>query len=55
MYRGGGSLRLAGLCAGRRLRQFGGRKMNVFYLIGAAAAAGLMVYLLVSLLNAEDL
>lgn len=29
--------------------------MNLFYLIGAASAAGLLVYLLVALLKAEDL
>lgn len=29
--------------------------MNVFYLIGALSAAGLLVYLLVALLKAEDL
>jgi K+-transporting ATPase KdpF subunit len=29
--------------------------MNIFYLIGSAATAGLLVYLLVALLKAEDL
>lgn len=29
--------------------------MNIFYVIGALAAAGLMVYLVVALLKAEDL
>ncbi|MYM76108.1 MULTISPECIES: potassium-transporting ATPase subunit F [Duganella] len=29
--------------------------MNTFYLIGAIAAAGLLVYLVVALLKAEDL
>ncbi|HZV65280.1 MAG TPA: K(+)-transporting ATPase subunit F [Telluria sp.] len=29
--------------------------MNTFYVIGAVAAAGLMVYLVVALLKAEDL
>ncbi|MBV6320228.1 MULTISPECIES: potassium-transporting ATPase subunit F [Duganella] len=29
--------------------------MNTFYLIGALAAAGLLVYLVVALLKAEDL
>jgi K+-transporting ATPase KdpF subunit len=29
--------------------------MNTFYLIGAAASAGLLVYLVVALLKAEDL
>jgi K+-transporting ATPase KdpF subunit len=29
--------------------------MNLFYVIGALAAAGLLVYLLVALLKAEDL
>lgn len=29
--------------------------MNLFYLIGAVTAAGLLVYLLAALLNAEDL
>ncbi|MBJ7309652.1 K(+)-transporting ATPase subunit F [Duganella sp. BJB488] len=29
--------------------------MNTFYLIGALASAGLLVYLVVALLKAEDL
>lgn len=29
--------------------------MNLFYVIGGVAAAGLLVYLLVALLKAEDL
>lgn len=29
--------------------------MNTFYIVGAAVAAGLLVYLIVALLNAEDL
>ena len=29
--------------------------MNLFYVIGALTAAGLLVYLLVALLKAEDL
>ncbi|MCU6496470.1 K(+)-transporting ATPase subunit F [Rugamonas sp. FT82W] len=29
--------------------------MNAFYLIGALASAGLLVYLVVALLKAEDL
>jgi K+-transporting ATPase KdpF subunit len=29
--------------------------MNLFYLIGALAAGALLVYLIVALLNAEDL
>lgn len=29
--------------------------MNLFYMIGGVAAAGLLVYLLVALLKAEDL
>lgn len=29
--------------------------MNLFYLIGAVSAAGLLVYLLFALLKAEDL
>lgn len=29
--------------------------MNTFYLIGAVVSAGLLIYLLVALLNAEDL
>ncbi len=29
--------------------------MNMFYVIGAIVAAGLLVYLTVALLNAEDL
>ncbi|MYN20774.1 K(+)-transporting ATPase subunit F [Rugamonas sp. FT107W] len=29
--------------------------MNIFYLIGALASAGLLVYLVVALLKAEDL
>jgi K+-transporting ATPase KdpF subunit len=55
IYRGDSRLRLVGLCAGDRLRQAGGPAMNLFYVIGALTAAGLLVYLLVALLNAEDL
>ena len=29
--------------------------MNIFYLIGSIATAGLLIYLLVALLKAEDL
>lgn len=29
--------------------------MNLFYLIGAIASAGLLVYLVIALLNAENL
>ncbi len=29
--------------------------MNLFYMIGAVCAAGLLVYLVVALLNAEEL
>lgn len=29
--------------------------MNIFYLVGALVAAGLLVYLLLALINAEDL
>lgn len=29
--------------------------MNIFYVVGAVATAGLLVYLLVALLKAEDL
>lgn len=29
--------------------------MTIFYLIGAVTAAGLLVYLIVALLNAEEL
>jgi K+-transporting ATPase KdpF subunit len=29
--------------------------MNLFYTIGALTAAGLLIYLLVALLNAEDM
>ncbi|MDY7577143.1 K(+)-transporting ATPase subunit F [Herbaspirillum sp. RTI4] len=29
--------------------------MNAFYLLGALVAAGLLVYLIVALLNAEEL
>ena len=29
--------------------------MNTFYVIGALVASGLLVYLIVALLNAEDL
>jgi len=29
--------------------------MNIFYLVGSFATAGLLVYLLVALLKAEDL
>ena len=29
--------------------------MNIFYVIGAVVAAGLLAYLVVALINAEDL
>jgi K+-transporting ATPase KdpF subunit len=29
--------------------------MNIFYVVGALVAAGLLVYLVVALINAEDL
>ncbi|SCY51281.1 K+-transporting ATPase, KdpF subunit [Nitrosospira sp. Nsp13] len=29
--------------------------MNMFYVIGAVVAAGLLIYLVVALINAEDL
>ena len=29
--------------------------MNIFYIIGAVVAAGLLAYLVVALINAEDL
>lgn len=29
--------------------------MNVFYVVGAIVAAGLLVYLVLALINAEDL
>nr|WP_083757429.1 K(+)-transporting ATPase subunit F [Janthinobacterium sp. Marseille] len=29
--------------------------MNMFYLVGAVVAVGLLIYLLAALLNAEDL
>jgi K+-transporting ATPase KdpF subunit len=29
--------------------------MNIFYIVGALVAAGLLVYLVVALINAEDL
>ena len=29
--------------------------MNMFYVIGAVVAAGLLIYLVVALVNAEDL
>jgi K+-transporting ATPase KdpF subunit len=29
--------------------------MNIFYIIGAVVSAGLLVYLIVALLNAENL
>ncbi len=29
--------------------------MNIFYLIGAVASAGLLIYLIVALLKAEEL
>ncbi|CAG9932913.1 K+-transporting ATPase, F subunit [Candidatus Nitrotoga arctica] len=37
------------------MRQAGGTSMNTFYVIGAAVATGLLVYLVVALLKAEDL
>jgi K+-transporting ATPase KdpF subunit len=37
----------------RRLRKAGRAQMNAFYVIGALSSAGLLVYLLVALLNAE--
>jgi K+-transporting ATPase KdpF subunit len=38
-----------------RLRKTGRTSMNAFYIVGALAAAGLLVYLVVALLKAEDL
>ncbi|KIO49771.1 K(+)-transporting ATPase subunit F [Nitrosospira sp. NpAV] len=29
--------------------------MNTFYIIGAVVAAGLLIYLVIALINAEDL
>ncbi|WP_074631828.1 K(+)-transporting ATPase subunit F [Nitrosospira multiformis] len=29
--------------------------MNMFYVIGAVVAAGLLIYLVIALINAEDL
>jgi K+-transporting ATPase KdpF subunit len=43
------------LCAGDWVRQTGRTAMNAFYIIGAAVSAGLLVYLIVALLNAENL
>jgi K+-transporting ATPase KdpF subunit len=40
---------------GRRLRQTARWKVNLFYVIGMLSAAGLFVYLLVALLDAENL
>ena len=39
----------------RGMRQAGRTQMNTFYVIGAVVATGLLVYLIVALLNAEDL
>ncbi len=39
----------------RRVRQIGRYAMNIFYLIGAVASAGLLIYLIVALLKAEEL
>ena len=38
-----------------RLRKAGGKTMTLFYVIGAFVSTGLLVYLVVALLNAEDL
>jgi len=38
-----------------RLPQTGATAMNTFYFVGAVVAAGLLVYLIVVLLNAENL
>ena len=40
---------------GRRMRKAGETAMIPFYLVGAIAAAGLLLYLVVALLNAEEL
>jgi K+-transporting ATPase KdpF subunit len=40
---------------GRRLRCAGRAQMNSLYVLGAVASAGLLVYLVVALLKAEDL
>ncbi|CDG81350.1 K+-transporting ATPase, F subunit [Janthinobacterium agaricidamnosum NBRC 102515 = DSM 9628] len=37
------------------MRQIGRPEMNAFYVLGAIVSAGLLVYLLVALLKAEDL
>lgn len=42
------------VCIGNRLRETGGTHMSTFYLIGAVVSAGLMVYLVIALLNAEE-
>jgi K+-transporting ATPase KdpF subunit len=42
-----------GVCM--RLREIGGTSMNTFYILGAVVATGLLVYLVIALLKAEDL
>ncbi|MMZ71585.1 F subunit of K+-transporting ATPase [compost metagenome] len=37
------------------LQQAGRTSMNMFYVVGAVVAVGLLIYLLAALLNAEDL
>ncbi|HEY0894498.1 MAG TPA: hypothetical protein VGE32_15665 [Cellvibrio sp.] len=45
----------ADLRAGRRLQSFGGKIMNLFYVLGAGVAVFLLIYLVVALVNAEKL
>ena len=55
IYWGNRSVSTDDLCVRCGVRQTGGKPMNMFYVIGAAVAAGLLVYLVVALLKAEDL
>lgn len=45
----------ADLRARRRLQIFGGKVMNMFYVIGAGVAVFLLIYLVIALVNAEKL
>ena len=55
IYRGNRCILAGNLCVRRRMRQAGGTSMNTFYVIGAVVSAGLLVYLVMALLKAEDL
>jgi K+-transporting ATPase KdpF subunit len=55
IYRGNRCILAGNLCVRRRMRQAGGTSMNTFYVIGAVVSAGLLVYLVMALLKAENL